>query len=139
MLGERLKQLRESKKLTQQEMADTLGIARGTYAHYEISRREPDNATLGRLASFFCVTTDYLLGRTDTPTDITKTHKQEESSPKDTEVERLANELKANPKYLELHRLVKDMPKKEIEEVLDFAKYKHLKGNDRGPDDDDDF
>ncbi|HML33801.1 helix-turn-helix domain-containing protein [Sporomusa sphaeroides] len=63
MLGEHLKQLRENKKLTQQEMADKIGIARGTYAHYEINRREPDNATLARLADFFGVTTDELLGR----------------------------------------------------------------------------
>ncbi|MCX7779647.1 MAG: helix-turn-helix domain-containing protein [Negativicutes bacterium] len=69
MLGEKLKSLREQKGITQQEMADILGIARGTYAHYEIDRREPDNATLARLADFFGVTTDYLLGRTDNPSD----------------------------------------------------------------------
>ena len=65
MLSERLKKLRELKKITQQEMADQLGIARGTYAHYEIDRREPDNSTLSRLADFFGVSTDYLLGRSD--------------------------------------------------------------------------
>lgn len=63
MLGERLKELRESKKLTQQEMADLLGIARGTYAHYEINRREPDNATLIKLSTFFKVSLDHLLGQ----------------------------------------------------------------------------
>jgi transcriptional regulator with XRE-family HTH domain len=63
MLGERLKELREGKELTQQEMADMLGISRGTYAHYEINRREPDDATKIRLADFFNVTLDYLLGR----------------------------------------------------------------------------
>lgn len=65
MIGERLKTLRENKQITQQEMADALGISRGTYAHYEISRREPDDATKLKIADFFGVTTDYLLGRTD--------------------------------------------------------------------------
>jgi transcriptional regulator with XRE-family HTH domain len=63
MLGERLKQLREQKNLTQQELADALNISRGTYAHYEINRREPDDATKLRIADFFAVTVDYLLGR----------------------------------------------------------------------------
>jgi transcriptional regulator with XRE-family HTH domain len=67
MLGERLKQLRADKGLTQQELSDLFKIPRGTYAHYEIGKREPDNATLAQFADFFNVTTDYLLGRTDDP------------------------------------------------------------------------
>ena len=80
MLGENLKTLRTNKKMTQQDVADMLNIPRGTYAHYEINKREPDNATLILLADFFEVTVDYLLGReekdstiaahrTDNPTD----------------------------------------------------------------------
>lgn len=55
------------------------------------------------------------------------------------EVEQLATELQTNPEYLELHRLMKNMPKKAAKEVLSFARYKDLEGKDRGPDDDDDF
>jgi transcriptional regulator with XRE-family HTH domain len=62
MIGERLKQLREKRKLTQQELADALNISRGTYAHYEINRREPDDSTKLKIADYFKVTTDYLLG-----------------------------------------------------------------------------
>ena len=61
MLGKRLKELRTAKDLTQQKLADMLDIPRGTYAHYEIGKREPDNATLLQLAKFFKVTVDYLL------------------------------------------------------------------------------
>jgi transcriptional regulator with XRE-family HTH domain len=77
MLGDRLKQLRESKNLTQQEMADKIGLARGTYAHYEIDRREPDNATIGRLADFFGVTTDYLLERPEKNKKLSKEELEE--------------------------------------------------------------
>lgn len=67
MLGNRLKKLRLQKKLTQEELAEKLGITRGTYAHYEINKRQPDYETLQKLADFFNVSVDYLLGRTDDP------------------------------------------------------------------------
>lgn len=63
MLGEKLKDLRTKKDLTQQQVADLLNINRVTYTQYELNRRDPDTATLGHLADFFEVTTDELLGR----------------------------------------------------------------------------
>ncbi|MCY7743686.1 helix-turn-helix transcriptional regulator [Bacillus licheniformis] len=61
MLGDRLRELRESKKLTQDKLADVLGISRGTYAHYEINKRKPDYDMLIKIADFYGVSTDYLL------------------------------------------------------------------------------
>ncbi|MDO3660461.1 MULTISPECIES: helix-turn-helix domain-containing protein [Bacillus] len=58
----RLKKLRDEKKMNQQEVADNLGIARTTYASYEQGKREPDHETLVKIANFFEVTVDYLLG-----------------------------------------------------------------------------
>nr|WP_286887017.1 helix-turn-helix domain-containing protein [Aneurinibacillus sp. UBA3580] len=63
----RLKQLRQQKRLTQEETAKLLNISRGTYAHYEIDKRQPDFVTLEKLADFFGVSIDYLLGRVDDP------------------------------------------------------------------------
>lgn len=63
MNAQKLKILRKEKKVTQSELADILGIARTTYANYEQGTREPDNTTLNKLADFFEVSTDYLLGR----------------------------------------------------------------------------
>lgn len=65
MLGDRLVQLRKEKKMTQQAVADLLHISRGTYAQYEIERRVPEYATLERMADFYEVSLDYLVGRTD--------------------------------------------------------------------------
>lgn len=76
MIGARLKALRENKGLTQQKMANKLGISRGTYAHYEINRREPDDATKLKIASFFGVTTDYLLNNDEKETIIEKQQKE---------------------------------------------------------------
>ncbi|MGV0167141.1 helix-turn-helix domain-containing protein [Furfurilactobacillus sp. WILCCON 0119] len=63
MFPERLKQLRHERRgLTQESLADQLGIAKTTYSSYEQGKREPDFNTLQRLASYFDVSTDYLLG-----------------------------------------------------------------------------
>ena len=59
----KLRELRKARRLTQEEMAEMLEVARTTYANYEQVTREPDNKTLNKLADYFQVSTDYLLGR----------------------------------------------------------------------------
>ncbi|MFR1300825.1 helix-turn-helix domain-containing protein [Eubacterium callanderi] len=67
MLNERLKALRESyDKLSQKEIAEKIGISRERYNQYETGKRNPDYETLISIAQFFDVTTDYLLGYTNT-------------------------------------------------------------------------
>lgn len=62
--GEILKKLRTEKGLSQKELTDRLTINRSTYARYETSSTQPDFETLSKLADFYDVTVDYLLGRT---------------------------------------------------------------------------
>ena len=64
-LGERLKELRLEKGLTQQELADKLKINAVTYLHYEKSQREPPLSLLVEFAKFYSVSVDYLLGYSD--------------------------------------------------------------------------
>lgn len=63
MIGIRLKELRSATNKTQADVASYLGISRASYSHFENDRNEPDNITLSKLADYFNVTTDYLLGR----------------------------------------------------------------------------
>lgn len=63
MIGDTLKFLRERTNKTQEETAKALGIKRSTYSHFENNRNNPDNETLIKLANYFDVSTDYLLGR----------------------------------------------------------------------------
>lgn len=65
--GERLKQLRKEKNLTQTELGNKINVTKVSISGYESGNRSPDTDTLQRLADFFEVSTDYLLGRTDTP------------------------------------------------------------------------
>lgn len=65
MLGVRLKYLRKSNNKTQQDIADILGITRPAYTAYEQGKRNPDYEILEKIADYYNVSTDYLLGRTD--------------------------------------------------------------------------
>ena len=62
---DRLKLLRENKKISNKELADALNVDVATISNYESGRRNPKNETLLQLADFFNVSIDYLLGRTD--------------------------------------------------------------------------
>ena len=64
-IGETLADLRKEKGLGQKQLASLLNISVGTVSNYENGVHSPDLLTLCRLAKFFDVTTDYLLGRTD--------------------------------------------------------------------------
>lgn len=64
-IGERLAALRREKGLSQAKLAKLLNLGTSTIANYELNKRTPDPATLKRLADFFDVSVDYLLGRTE--------------------------------------------------------------------------
>lgn len=67
------KQLRIASGLTQAEMSKKIGISRSTIGMYETGAREPDFETLEKIADFFNVDTDYLLGRTNKTTLLPET------------------------------------------------------------------
>lgn len=64
-LGQRIKSLRLEQKLTQIELANKLFLDKSTIAKYETDAIEPSISELIRLAKFFNVSTDYLLGLKD--------------------------------------------------------------------------
>ena len=61
MLGKRLKELRKSRRLTQQELGEALGISASAIGMYEQGRRDPDHRTLTALCRYFAVSSDYFL------------------------------------------------------------------------------
>ncbi|WP_394485562.1 helix-turn-helix domain-containing protein [Lacticaseibacillus rhamnosus] len=66
MLGDRLKKLRGDGR-TQEDVAKAVGVSRAAYSHFENNRNEPDNDTLKKLAQYYDVSIDYLLGKSDKP------------------------------------------------------------------------
>lgn len=63
--SERVKELRKQKNMTQSELAEALQTTKGTVSVWERGVRKPDLATVGRIASLFEVTIDFLLGNSD--------------------------------------------------------------------------
>jgi len=65
MYGDRIAECRNKKHLTQQQLADELGVSKNTIFSWEKSLRKPDIDSLSILADYFNVSTDYILGKED--------------------------------------------------------------------------
>ena len=63
--GERLKELRLEKGLTQKQLANEIGNTQSAIVYWESNKQEPTISTLKKLCRFFNVSADYLLGLED--------------------------------------------------------------------------
>lgn len=100
-LGNRLKDLREEMNLTREELAYKLNISYSAVSKYETNVRFPDKETLYKLADYFNVSVDYLLGRSDIRKIETKAYH--------------SNDLSGLP----------DEAIKQIDDYIDFIKQKY--------------
>jgi transcriptional regulator with XRE-family HTH domain len=113
MFSQRLKTLRLEKHLNQIELSKIILVGNKTISDYERGVSSPDFETLQKIASFFQVSTDYLLGKTDerTPTST--------PSPK--------NELKGAK--LALYNQMDEISDEQAEDVLNFLNF--IKNKDK--------
>lgn len=65
--GERLRLLRNNKGLSQQDFAKQISLSKSSVNMYERNEREPNLETLEKIADYFNVDLDYLLGKSDFP------------------------------------------------------------------------
>lgn len=72
-IGYRISELRKQAGMSQFQLAKVLNIATSTLGMYETGKREPSLKVMNRIANYFNVTTDYLLGRPEKKDDDTKT------------------------------------------------------------------
>ena len=61
-LGEKIRALRLEKRITQTEMSRRIGVSKAMISSYELEQRSPSCEVLIKIAAFFGVTTDFLLG-----------------------------------------------------------------------------
>ncbi|SDJ59210.1 helix-turn-helix domain-containing protein [Paenibacillus naphthalenovorans] len=69
-IGNRIKALRMKKGLTQDQMAEKLGMNRANFSNYERGVASPPGETISKIAAILNTTTDYLLGRTEDPSPL---------------------------------------------------------------------
>jgi transcriptional regulator with XRE-family HTH domain len=110
---ERLRLLREKRGLSQGEAAKRMGIVRTTYSNYEAGNREPDIETLNKMAKFYDVSIDYLLGN-----EV----KKEESKPPES-LSELEEVLMNNKFTLD----GKPVPQKLIDDILAYVRIAQAK------------
>jgi len=65
MLGDKISELRTSAHLTQQALADALGVSKNTVFSWEKGIRKPDIDMLQNIASYFKVSIDKLMGNSE--------------------------------------------------------------------------
>lgn len=64
-IGKRIKKLRKENDLTQEQFGKIFGIAKSTVSLYESGKSNPDDHMKKKIANYFNVSIDYLLGNTD--------------------------------------------------------------------------
>jgi len=67
MLGEKIAEYRTNANMTQQSLADALGVSKNTIFSWEKGIRKPDIDMLQKIASYFATTVDNLLGNIEPP------------------------------------------------------------------------
>ena len=65
LIGERIKELRNEKGVGQNQLANDLRLSNASISYWETGKQEPGAAALFKLAQYFNVSTDYLLGLED--------------------------------------------------------------------------
>lgn len=76
ILGDRIKELRKNKELTQEQLGKKLNVAKSTISQYETGTNVPDISILIKIADIFDCSLDFLTGRTDDSDSIVVTNKE---------------------------------------------------------------
>lgn len=115
MFATQLKKLRTNKGISQLALAEMLGISQQAIGKWETGKATPDYDNLKRLANYFNVTTDFLLGENSKVNTEPRYYH-------DSKVAEMANELKDNPDMRILFDASRKLSKKDIEAVIHIVK-----------------
>ena len=105
--------------MTQDTLSKELKISRASLALYETDKRNPDNDTLKCFASYFNVTTDFLLGQTE---NKNTSERISEVVSADKELFIFWETLKDRPDLQLLIQQTKDLPDNDIKQILKIIK-----------------
>lgn len=122
--NDRLKALRKQKGLSQRALAEKLEMSKSAVSMYESGFREPDHETTEKIADFFNVDVDYLLGRSNVTlryTDVLADGQPPQYYDDET-VQIVTDRLRTNPEYSVLFKASADVKPENIEYVAELIK-----------------
>lgn len=112
-LADRIKELRKSNKLTQEELGKILGVGKTTISMYETSNSTPNDEIKLKISEYFNVSLDYLLGKTNI-----KNHNN--TTPED----KINKTLKDNGlETIAAHFEGEEFTKDDLEDIENFISY----------------
>ena len=128
MIGDKVKRLRDSKNLTQQELADSINLSQSTIGMIESGKKIGSPATLKKIADFFEVTVDYLLSTEDKlemATDSMKRiHDMAQDALNDNGFNKIDKLLKENKiETLAAHFENEEFTDDDVEDIRKFIEY----------------
>lgn len=118
-IGEKLKKLRTEKGLSQLEFSSILNISNTTLSMYESNKRIPSDDIKKKLADFFNVSLDYLMGISELKNTTDSISKAVET---DFELTNFWNKMKERESLQLLFKQTKDMNDRDINQVLRIIK-----------------
>lgn len=114
MFADELIKLRKENNLTQQQLADKLGLSRSTIGMYEKGKREPNFETLELIADFFNVRMERLIGK---------------KKPNSTDKNENSDLVFKSKIHFELYNTINNLPDELIQQALDYIDYLISKRN----------
>lgn len=125
--GKILRLLRQEKGLSQQELADALGISKSAISMYERGERQPKTSDIWELiADYFNVDMDYLMGRTNKTTKIIDSNNNASYYLND-ETKEIAQEIYENPDLRILFDASKNATPEDLQFIIEMVN--RMKGN----------
>lgn len=139
MIGKRLKELRTSEGLTQQELAKILNVSSMSISFYENEQRKPDSDFIISVSKYFGVSTDYLLGLINAKdkenidiskvtglNDFSLTILEQSSKEKNNTAADIINTIVGMSSFKMLVNLINDKDIKEVQEDITDSKIKDI-------------
>jgi len=115
----RIKKLRQEKGVYQADLAKYLGLKQQTISAYENGTNEPDLKTLNKIAKYYDVSIDYLIGRSNVrdPAD-----KIAQAIGDEQDLKRFWEEVKKRRELKLLFKQIKDLPPDHIKRIIRIIK-----------------
>lgn len=118
----RIRELRKNKSLSQEQLADKLGVTKQAVSQMERGARKPSVTMLEALCDFFNVSTDYLLGKEDVTIRIIDRDGIRKLDSANSEVDRIAKIIRDNPTMHNLFDIARNCTPDNLELIAEVLK-----------------